>query len=59
MLERMPSPLPIKRLSIPTGQSKMDNPKKLAKHRVHKTKTNKAKQAQHNMRWTPLYASKH
>ena len=28
------------------------------KHRVHKTKTNKVK-TQHNMRWTPLYVSKH
>ena len=27
-------------------------------HRVHKTKTNKAK-TQHNMCWTPLCASKH
>jgi hypothetical protein len=27
-------------------------------HKVHKTKKNKAK-TQHNMCWTPLYASKH
>jgi len=33
----------------------MDNPEK---HRVHKTKKNKAK-TPHNMSWTPLCANKH
>jgi len=33
----------------------MDNSEK---HRVHRTKKNKTK-PQHNMRWTPLYVSKH
>ena len=42
---------------IPTGQSKKDNPDKLA-DRVHTPMTNKT-QTQHNMRWTPLYANKH
>jgi hypothetical protein len=42
---------------IPTGQSSMDNPEKLA-DRVHMPMKNKA-QTQHNMRWTPLSANKH
>jgi len=31
---------------------------KSGQHRVHKTKKNKI-ETQHNMCWTPLYASKH
>ena len=47
-----------KRQRIQKGQSKMDNPEKLAKDRVHKTKNNKTK-TQHNMCWTPLNVNKH
>ena len=39
---------------IPKGQSKMDNPEKLATQ----TKTKKAL-TQHNMCWTPLCTNKH
>jgi len=42
---------------IPTGQSKMDNPEKLA-DRLHTSMTNKT-QTQPNMCLTPLSASKH
>jgi hypothetical protein len=42
---------------IPTGQSKMDNPEKLA-DRVHTPMTNKI-QTQHIMCWTLLSAKKH
>jgi len=34
----------------------MDNPEKLTKGTVHKTKKNKAK-TQHNMCWTPIYTN--
>jgi len=47
-----------KRDRIPKGQSKMDNPEKLATYREHKTKKNKTK-TQHNMCWTPLCTNKH
>ena len=42
---------------IPTGQSIMDNPEKLA-DRVHTPMTNKI-QTQRNMCWTLLSANKH
>jgi hypothetical protein len=42
---------------IPTGQSKIDNPDKLA-DRVHTPMTGKTQQ-QHDMCWTPLSANKH
>jgi hypothetical protein len=38
---------------IPTGQSKMDNPDRLA-DRVHTQMTSKT-QTQHDMCWTPLF----
>ena len=47
-----------KRQRIQKVQSKMDNPEKLSTQGKHKTKKNKIK-TQHNMCWTPLYASKH
>ena len=44
-------------LCIPKGQSKMDNPDKLATQATQdKDKQNKNKQ--HNMCWTSLYANK-
>ena len=42
-----------KRQRISKGQSKNDNPEKLATYREEK------KQNKHNTWWTPLYASKH
>ena len=39
------------RQRIPKGQSKMDNPEKLA--------TSGGRKTQHNMCWIPLYANKH
>jgi hypothetical protein len=41
---------------IPTGQSIMDNPEKLADDTPM---TNKNTKQQHNMCWTPLSANKH
>ena len=43
-----------KRQRTTKGQSKKDNPEKLATYRVHKTKKNKTK-TQHYISWTPQY----
>ena len=45
-----------KRQRIPKGQSKMDNPEKLATQGTQDEE--KQNKRQHNMCWTPLYASK-
>ena len=47
-----------KRQRIPKGQSKKDNPKKLATQGTQQ-KEKKQNKTQHNMRWTPLYPNKH
>jgi len=41
---------------MPKGQSKKDNPEKLA---TKGTQDEEKKPTQHNMRWTPLHANKH
>ena len=41
-----------KRQRIPNGQSKMNNPEKLATQG-----TKDGKKTQHNMSWTPLYTN--
>ena len=47
-----------KRQRIPKGQSRKDNPGKLATQEAQDEIKNKAK-TQHIMCWTPLYAHKH
>ena len=47
-----------KRQRKPKGQSRMDNPEKLAKLAAQNRRQTKHK-TQHNMCWTPLYTNKH
>ena len=43
---------------MPKGQSKMDNPEKLATLGTQDTTTKNKAKTQHNMCWTPLFVNK-